>query len=149
MLICRRLVISGLILFASCAAAHADWRYCLASSEADHKVFVSAPFLTSASIEIPEAGFERMLQQTNIAHEQVQCPRAPTKDEIKIARKEAIEFNKEFMDRATVELSWTPTSSPSARARPTPSSAHVDRSDITEADWAQMETSELFVSTGR
>lgn len=155
-----RLIVSGLILFVSSAAAYADWRYCLASTGADRKVFVSSPFPTGASIEATESGFEKMLQQSGIAHENVQCPRASTRTAIKIARKDAIDFNKEFMDRAIVELSWKPNVAQSSgrqaklkrspvRALPTPSADENDLSVVADQEWAQMDKLELLMSIGR
>lgn len=103
----RHLAIGAGLTLASTTGAHADWRYCLAASDAAKKVYFSDPFSSDAPLRTLEASFGQMLMQSEIGHTQVQCPRAASEREIVEMRNEAISFNKDFFSRGAVELHWT------------------------------------------
>ena len=55
-------------------AQGATWQYCLAPSYAENKVYISSPFPKSASLKTSETSFAKMLVQSKIQHDGVQCP---------------------------------------------------------------------------
>ena len=110
-MIVRVLMIGGSMLAATSTVAHAEWRYCLARSDAARKVYLSDPFFTTAPFESVEAAFGRVLRQSSHAYDTVQCPRGASASQAGAMRDNAIKFNQEFFRRAAVELPWTPGSS--------------------------------------
>lgn len=106
----QRLAIGAVLMIAATTRAHADWRYCLATSNEAKKVYFSDPFPTDAPLNALEGSFGQMLKQSDIGYGQVQCPRAASEGEIVEMRSEAINFNKDFFSRTPVELHWTPSS---------------------------------------
>ena len=72
-----------------------EWRYCLASSYAERKVYLSTPIPSSASSESAEATFDRTLKKDNIAHDEVQCPRAPNRPTLLFRQRYAVRWNQE------------------------------------------------------
>ena len=105
----------GAGLFLSATQAQADWRYCLAVSDASHKVFMSDPFVSDADNGALEAVFERGLAQTGLQHERVQCPRAESERQIQAMRVQAGSYNRDFLGRAPVDLHWAPIPGPEGR----------------------------------
>jgi hypothetical protein len=83
------------------------WQYCLATSYAGKKVYISPPFPKSASLSANEAAFTKMLSQSNIKHEPVQCPIAKDKSSISSMREHAISFNHD-LGKTIVTLNWKP-----------------------------------------
>jgi hypothetical protein len=111
MVIVRVLMIGGSMMAATSTVAHAEWRYCLAPSDAARKVYLSDPFFTTAPFESVEVAFGRILRQFGLAYDTVQCPRGASASQAGAMRDDAIKFNLEFFRRAAVELQWTPGSS--------------------------------------
>jgi hypothetical protein len=72
-----------------------EWRYCLASSYAERKVYLSTPIPSSAISESAEAAFDRTLKKDNIAHDEVQCPRAPNRPTLLFRQRYAVRWNQE------------------------------------------------------
>jgi hypothetical protein len=89
------------------ALHNSKWQYCLASSYAGKKIYISPPFPKSASLSANEATFSEMLSQSNIKHEPVQCPIAKDKSSISSMREHAISFNHD-LGKTIVTLNWKP-----------------------------------------
>jgi hypothetical protein len=77
------------------SALAADWHYCLAPSRAEHKIYISEPFPTG-NLGSGDRAFERMLAESGIRHDEVQCPRADSEGNIAAMRQYAINFNQEY-----------------------------------------------------
>jgi len=90
------------------ATAHAqDWRYCLAPLHAEHKVYISAPFVTAKSMERLQDEFANALSRAGLRHGAVQCPRGDEQS-IAVMRLQAARFNRES-GNAVVEFDrWNP-----------------------------------------
>jgi hypothetical protein len=72
-----------------------EWRYCLAPSYAERKVYLSTPIPSSAISESAEAVFDRTLKKDNIAHDEVQCPRASNRPTLLFRQRYAVRWNQE------------------------------------------------------
>ena len=76
-------------------ALAADWKYCLAPSSADHKVYMTDAFPVRGSVNDANNAFERALDQAGLRHDVVQCPRADDERSIMAMQQYAIAFNRE------------------------------------------------------
>ncbi len=87
----------GFALFAagSQAALATDWQYCLAPSQADHKIYMSGTFPVRGALDDADNAFEQMLDRAGLRHDVVQCPRADDERSIAMMQQYAINFNKE------------------------------------------------------
>jgi hypothetical protein len=101
--------LTGLTLIAasSQAAMATDWQYCLAPSHKEHKVYISTPFPSSGAWGNPDSALDRMLNQSGVRHDDVQCPRADDEPSIETMRQEAISFN-HIAGNEIVNLNWKP-----------------------------------------
>jgi hypothetical protein len=72
-----------------------EWRYCLAPSYAERKVYLSTPIPSSAISDSAEAVFDRTLKKDNITHDEVQCPRAPNRPTLLFRQRYAVRWNQE------------------------------------------------------
>jgi hypothetical protein len=99
-------ILAGFALMAAISqtALAAEWQYCLAPSHTEHKVYISAPFPSSGS---PDSALDRMLSQSGVGHDDVQCPRADNERSIVTMRQEAISFNHRAGNEI-VNLNWKP-----------------------------------------
>jgi hypothetical protein len=97
----------ALIVAVSQSASAADWQYCIAPSHAEHKVYMSPPFPSSAAWGSPDSALDRMLNQSGILHDVVQCPRADNERSITVMRQEAISFN-HIAGNETININWKP-----------------------------------------
>jgi hypothetical protein len=87
--------LAGLVLIAASSqtAFAADWKYCLAPSHAEHKVYMSATFPVRGALGDADSAFEQMLEQAGLPHDDVQCPRADDERSIVLMLQYAIRFN--------------------------------------------------------
>lgn len=85
-----------------------EWSYCLAPSDGQKRVYISAPFSIAKPAGEIESDFNRILNVMKIAHDDVQCPRAGDEQSAVIMREQAIRFNRQF-GRQIFYLTW-PTS---------------------------------------
>jgi hypothetical protein len=83
------------------------WQYCLAPSHAEHKVYISPPFPKSAALNSTEAAFDRMLLQSQIQHDAVQCPNGNDEPATSSMRQYAISFNRK-LGNTIITLNWKP-----------------------------------------
>lgn len=84
-----------------------EWRYCLAPSYAERKVYLSSPIPSSAISESAEAAFDRTLRKGGIAHDEVQCPRAPNRPTLLFRQRYAVRWNQDN-GNTIVTLAWQP-----------------------------------------
>ncbi|HEY1542217.1 MAG TPA: hypothetical protein VGG01_07395 [Xanthobacteraceae bacterium] len=101
-------MVSLTIVALATGAAHAqDWRYCLAPLHAEHKVYMSAPFVTAKSMERLQDEFASALSHAGLRHGAVQCPRG---DERSIAamRLQAVRFNRDSGNAVVDFDHWSP-----------------------------------------
>jgi hypothetical protein len=84
-----------------------EWEYCLAPSYAEHKMYLSTPIPSSAISDSADVVFDRTLKKDNIAHDEVQCPRAPNRPTLLFRRRYAIRWNQEN-GNTIVTFKWQP-----------------------------------------
>jgi hypothetical protein len=84
-----------------------EWEYCLAPSYAEHKMYLSTPIPSSAISDSADVTFDRTLKKNNIAHDEVQCPRAPNRPTLLFRRRYAIRWNQEN-GNTIVTFKWQP-----------------------------------------
>ena len=101
-------------LFLLCASAQpmlpasaADWRFCYAGSEHDHRFYVSQPFPAAGPMEITERQWMVWLGGQGLRYETTGCPRGADAAEIEASIKSAIRYNAGQGQNA-VELDWKP-----------------------------------------
>ena len=83
------------------------WQYCLAPSYTEHKVYISSPFPKSAPLSNTETAFAKMLFQSEIQHDAVQCPNGNDEPSISSMREHAISFNHD-LGNTIITLNWEP-----------------------------------------
>ncbi len=83
----------SLIAVSSHAALAADWQYCLAPSQAEHKIYISDAFLVRGALSDAIDAFERTLGEAGLRHGAIQCPRADDERSIVMMEQYAISFN--------------------------------------------------------
>ena len=90
-------IFAGLALTAagSQMAMATDWQYCLAPSQAEHKIYMTGAFPVRGSLDDADNDFEQMLDQAGLRHDVVQCPRADDERSIVAMEQYAITFNQE------------------------------------------------------
>ena len=89
------------------SVANNGWQYCLAASRAEHKVYISPPFLRTAELNIIQVEFAQRLLE--LQHEPVQCPISKYKGSMATMRDDAIGFNRNI-GNTIVALNWEPFS---------------------------------------
>jgi hypothetical protein len=85
-----------------------DWRYCLAPSQTDHKIYISAPFSVSADRDHSESSFDDALAQRRLRHDDVQCPHSNDEASAVVDKQHAIDFNRRSGNQV-IDLHWTPS----------------------------------------
>jgi len=89
------------------SVANSGWQYCLATSGAEHKVYISPPFPRTAELNIIQVEFAQRLLE--LQHEPVQCPISKYKGSMATMRDDAIGFNRNI-GNTIVALNWKPFS---------------------------------------
>ena len=107
MILTRVLIGFSLTMAIPQIALAVEWRYCLAASDAEHKVYMSAPFPTSVSLDDAQSAFDRMLTQSRLRHDYVQCPRSDDEQSVLVMQQQAISFNHKAGNEIT-HLNWRP-----------------------------------------
>jgi hypothetical protein len=106
-MILRALVGVSLAMANPQIALAAEWRNCIAPSDTEHKVYMSAPFPTSVSLDDAQSAFGRMLTQSRLRHDCVQCPRGDDEQSALVMQQQAISFNRKVGNEIT-HLNWRP-----------------------------------------
>jgi hypothetical protein len=88
-------------------ASAAEWRFCLAPSGQEHKIYLTAPFLTASPMEMMENGFGQVLDRLGRRHDAVQCPTGPNEQAVRAMRQHADDVNRQ-MGNDVVPLDWKP-----------------------------------------
>lgn len=85
----------------------AEWRYCLAPSDPEHKVYFSGAFTTSADAWTADSAFEQALNHAGFRYDDVQCPRADDENAIMAMLKDAVAYNR-TNGRKIIYVRWEP-----------------------------------------
>jgi hypothetical protein len=96
-----------LVMVSASSASAGDWRYCLAPSQTDHKIYISAPFSVSAERDESESSFDDALARLHLRHDDVQCPHSNDEASAVVDKQYAIEFNRRSGNQV-IDLHWTP-----------------------------------------
>jgi hypothetical protein len=94
------------VLWGSPARAE-DWRYCLATLNSEHKVYMSETFPTAKSMERLQDEFADALSRAGIRHGAVQCPRGDEQS-IVVMRGQAVRFNHDSGNTIVEFDRWNP-----------------------------------------
>jgi hypothetical protein len=89
------------------SGVNTGWQYCLAASDAEHKLYISPPFLRTAELSLIQVEFAQRLLE--LQHDAVQCPISKYKGSIATMRDDAIRFNRNI-GNMIVALNWEPFS---------------------------------------
>jgi len=90
----KALLMLAATLIATSPAGAADWRYCLALSPDENKVYISEPFQTNASMSAATDAFSRLLARQQLRHQPVQCPKSADEKSALQMREHSISFNR-------------------------------------------------------
>jgi hypothetical protein len=103
----RALLALGLTLLLPQLAHAADWRYCLAPSHTQRKVFISPPFPATMSMDDVESQFGRTLNRSGLHYDDVQCPRGDGETAVLTMQQHAITVNRGLCNEV-INLRWKP-----------------------------------------
>lgn len=90
------LVAVAAVMAASPAASARNWQYCLAPSEAGHRIYISTPFPMPSSLGTADHSFALMLDRRALTYDDIQCPIARDEVAIVAMREHAIDMNTEI-----------------------------------------------------
>jgi hypothetical protein len=104
-----RLVGAGLIinLAGLQVAAAAEWRFCIAPSGQERRIYMTAPFPAAIPMEAMESAFHQALDRAGRRHDSVQCPTGPNEQAARAMRQHADDFNRQ-MGTEVVPIDWRP-----------------------------------------
>jgi hypothetical protein len=105
----RALIALALTLLLSRIATAEDWRYCLAPSHADHKIYVSTPFPATMSMDAAESQFGRALTHSGLRYDDVQCPQSDSESGALAMQRHAMGINHE-QGIQVIDTRWKPGS---------------------------------------
>jgi hypothetical protein len=88
-------------------AGAAEWRFCIAPSNQEHKIYITAPLLTAIPMDALENGFHQALDRSRRRHDNVQCPTGPDEQAVRLMWQHADEFNRQ-MGNDVVPIDWKP-----------------------------------------
>ena len=83
----------SLIAASSQTALATDWQYCLAPSQAEHKIYMSDAFPVHGALYDADSAFEMMLDQAGLRHDVVQYPRDDDERSIEMMQQYTISFS--------------------------------------------------------
>ena len=89
------------------SAAAAEWRFCIAPANQEHKIYMTAPFFAATPMEAMETGFHQALDRAGRRHDSVQCPTGPNEQAVRAMRQHADDFNRQ-MGNEVVPVDWRP-----------------------------------------
>jgi len=85
----------------------AEWRFCIASSNQERKIYMTAPFFAATSMEAVEGAFHLALERSGRRHDGVQCPAGANEQAIRAMRLHADEFNRQT-GVEVIPVDWRP-----------------------------------------
>jgi len=88
--------------------AAAEWRFCIAPSSPERKIYMTTPFLTAVPMETIESGLHQLLDRSGRRHDGVQCPTGPNEQAVRAMRQHADDFNRQ-MGTEVIPVDWKPT----------------------------------------
>jgi hypothetical protein len=88
-------------------ALAAEWRFCIAPSAQEHRIYMTAPFLAVTPMEAMENGFHQALDRSAHRHDSVQCPTGTNEQMVRGMRQHADEFNRQ-MGNEVIPVEWRP-----------------------------------------
>jgi hypothetical protein len=88
-------------------AAAAEWRFCIAPSTQEHRIYMTTPYLTGIAMEALENGFHQALERSGRRHDNVQCPTGANEQSVRAMRQHADEFNRQ-MGNEVIPVDWKP-----------------------------------------
>jgi hypothetical protein len=103
----RALLALALTLSIPQMAFAGDWRYCLAPSHADRKIYISPPFAATMSMDDAESQFGRRLRASGYRFDDVQCPRGDGETAALTMQQHAIVINRELRNEI-INVRWRP-----------------------------------------
>ncbi|HEY6259500.1 MAG TPA: hypothetical protein VIY51_27285 [Xanthobacteraceae bacterium] len=89
------------------SAQAAEWRFCIAPANQEHRIYMTAPFLTAVPMEAMEGGFHQALDRSSHRHDSVQCPTGPSEQAVRAMRQHADDFNRQ-LGTEVVPVDWKP-----------------------------------------
>ena len=105
----RVLIAIALTLLLPQIAAAEDWRYCLAPSHAERKIYISMPFAATMSMDAAESQFGRVLTRSGLRYDDVQCPQSDSESSALAMQRHAIGINHE-LGIQVIDTRWKPGS---------------------------------------
>jgi hypothetical protein len=90
-------------------ASAADWRYCLAPSHTEHKVYMTPPFAASIALDDAESELAHTLSQSGLRYDDVQCPRSDDESSVLDMQQHAVSVNRQLGNQI-INLHWKPGS---------------------------------------
>jgi hypothetical protein len=84
-----------------------SWRYCLAPSHAERKIYISSPFPAGVSMDDAESQFGQLLSHMGLRFDDVQCPRSDDEAGVQTMQQHAIQVNSELGNQI-INLTWRP-----------------------------------------
>jgi hypothetical protein len=88
-------------------ASAAEWRFCIAPSNQERKIYITAPFFTATAMEAMEGAFHLALERSGRRHDGIQCPAGASEQAVRAMRLHADEFNRQ-MGIEVVPVDWRP-----------------------------------------
>jgi hypothetical protein len=88
-------------------ASAAEWRFCIAPVNQEHKIYVTAPFLSAIPMEAMEGGFHQLLDRSGRRHDSVQCSTGANEQAVRVMRQHADDFNRQ-MGVEVIPIDWKP-----------------------------------------
>jgi len=88
-------------------ALAAEWRFCIAPSNQERKIYITAPFFAATAMEAMENAFHLALERSGRRHDGVQCPTGATEQAVRAMRLHADEFNRQ-MGIEVIPVDWRP-----------------------------------------
>jgi hypothetical protein len=105
----RALIALALTVLLPQIATAEDWRYCLAPSHVDHKIYMSTPFPATLSMDAAESQFGRALTRSGLRYDDVQCPQGDSESVALSMQQHAIGINRE-LGIQVINTGWKPGS---------------------------------------
>lgn len=103
----RALLALSVMWMLSQSAFAGDWRYCLAPSHSQHKVYLSPPFPGTVSMADAQSQFGQLLSQSGLHFDDVQCPRGEDETAAMTMQQHAISINRQ-LGNEIIHLRWKP-----------------------------------------
>jgi hypothetical protein len=86
-------------------AVAAEWRFCIAPSSQEYRIYMTEPFLAGAPMEALEDRFHQLLYSLGLRHDSVQCPTGANEEAVRAIRQYAGEFNRQ-RGTEVVQIDW-------------------------------------------